>query len=111
MNTKNTIKILALVLSIFLITSVAWAGKGPAGQTQPPAKLVVCDNFVDANGDGICDNCKNPACQHKGVPTGSGPVCSHFIDTDNDGVCDNCGQYDGLHEGTCDGTGPYGPRP
>ncbi len=111
MNRKNTQMTMALVLSFFLITSLAWAGKGPAGPTQPPAKLAVCDNYADANQDGICDNCQNLAYQHKNVPAANGQGCGNFIDTDNDGICDNCGQFDCLHDGICDGTGPYAPRP
>ncbi len=41
-------------------------------------------NFIDADGDGICDYAKT--------------VCA-FIDEDGDGICDHYG------DGICDGTG------
>lgn len=47
-------------------------------------------NFVDANGDGICDNWSPEKCNG----TGQGP---NFVDADGDGVCD--------HKGTAPGTG------
>lgn len=44
--------------------------------------------FVDANGDGVCDN--------------AGSICT-YADADGDGVCDNCGIYH-----WCDMTGNGG---
>ncbi len=38
----------------------------------------VCDNFVDEDGDGVCDN----------AGSGQGPG---FVDEDGDGVCDHAG--------------------
>lgn len=51
----------------------------------------ICDNctgtgFVDVDGDGICDNC-----------TGT-----NFVDADGDGICDNDGtlyDWSGTHSG------------
>ncbi|MCI8454832.1 MAG: hypothetical protein HFE84_09495 [Lachnospiraceae bacterium] len=37
-------------------------------------------NFVDADGNGVCDNYES--------------ICS-YVDTDNDGICDNCGACHG----------------
>ncbi|NNJ12738.1 hypothetical protein EKD04_020645 [Chloroflexales bacterium ZM16-3] len=44
-----------------------------------------CDdaNFVDADGDGVCDN----------AGTGAG---DNYVDTDGDGVCDNMGTGTGT---------------
>ena len=51
-------------------------------------------NYVDADNDGICDNCRNQYV-HNGT-TNSGH-CSH-VDANNDGICDNCrNQY--AHNG------------
>ena len=54
-------------------------------------------NYVDANGDGICDN--------------RGNYC-RFVDTDGDGVCDYHGtscRYDGGYSGHgCHGCGHHG---
>ncbi|GEM_PF-2686828 len=45
----------------------------------------VCDNFVDEDGDGICDNC-----QGDGVCDGDGPYGNGrgYGNGDGDGVCD-----------------------
>jgi len=110
MNSKSIVKTMVLVISFFAITSMALAGKGP-GPNQPPATPGLCENFVDADGDGICDNCTHSAYQHKGVGQGNGPACGNFVDADGDGICDNCEQAICQHDGICDGTGPYGPGP
>jgi len=53
--------------------------------------------FVDANGDGICDNLGN---------------CTNFVDADDDGVCDNRGcSFNFIDEdgdSICDNIGKYG---
>jgi hypothetical protein len=69
--------------------------------------------FVDADGDGVCDNHANKkgCCNHKKKQ-------ANFIDTDGDGVCDkhadgkkgsghsNCNHGNGNHgHGKCDGSG------
>lgn len=46
-------------------------------------------NFVDANGDGICDNTGLRSSNGKGNARVSG---RNFVDTDGDGVCDNNGK-------------------
>ena len=47
----------------------------------------VCDNcagnWVDANGDGICDNCVGNCAGNRGS------ACGNWADADGDGVCDN----------------------
>lgn len=60
-------------------------------------------NFVDADGDGVCDNygtnCPNP--------NGGG----NFVDADGDGVCDNYGTYrQGAGNGANGGAGYGGQR-
>lgn len=46
-----------------------------------------CTGFVDADGDGICDNRADGRCGGRGAG---------FVDADGDGICDNrtagCGQ-------------------
>lgn len=46
------------------------------------AQTPAAANFVDADGDGVCDNTGNP--QGKGKRL-------NFVDADGDGVCDNVG--------------------
>lgn len=58
-------------------------------------------NFIDADGDGVCDNNSSG-----GSIIGAAPVDPtsnpNFIDADGDGVCDN---YPGLKQQLQDGTG------
>jgi hypothetical protein len=51
-------------------------------------------NFVDADGDGVCDNAGNP--QGKGKRL-------NFVDADGDGVCDNAGSA--VRQRLMDGSG------
>ena len=50
--------------------------------------------YVDADGDGVCDNYDPATCPGSGQSNGAG-----FVDADGDGVCDN---YDGT---ACPGSG------
>lgn len=45
------------------------------------------NRFVDADGDGVCDN-RGVSCQYKEE---NGKHCGNFTDEDGDGVCDNRG--------------------
>ena len=54
-----------------------------------------CDVYVDADGDGICDNCLRDDCVTKGDGAcqnaqGSAADGRCYVDADGDGVCDNC---------------------
>lgn len=60
---KIVVSILAAVMVVSIIVTSAFAANNGAGQ-----------NFVDADGNGICDN------------TGTGVRC-RYTDTDNDGIC------------------------
>ena len=87
-----------------------------------------CGQFIDENGDGICDICGGDGPQRdgdgngrkgpkgprdgscgkgRGPGDGTGPIdgCGQFIDENGDGICDICGT-----DGDCDGDGPKGPR-
>ena len=68
----------ALFLAVLVLTaSVAGVSAFAAG--RGPGR-----NFVDADGDGICDNCGVYACSQ------------NFVDADGDGICDNCGSGGGC---------------
>lgn len=49
-----------------------------------------CDNyghcFVDDNGDGVCDN-------HCYWDDDEDGICDYFIDDDEDGICDHCHEH------------------
>lgn len=56
-----------------------------------------CGNYVDANGDGVCDL--------RGTGQGTGAHCGNFVDANGDGVCDQKGTGQGTgsqyHSGCC----------
>ena len=80
-------------ISAALVLSMAVTGAFAAGNGYGRSR-----NFVDADGDGVCDN----------YGTGRG---QYFVDADGDGVCDNYGtgrgQYfvDADGDGVCDNYG------
>jgi hypothetical protein len=109
--------VIAALALVLVLGTVAYAADAPAtyGAGQ-------CANFVDANGDGVCDNLGQnvpprdgtgsqygTGSQNNGqygagqgqaaVGTGVGGNGS-FVDADNDGVCDNLGQNVPPRDGT-----------
>ncbi|WP_129631054.1 hypothetical protein [Candidatus Oscillochloris fontis] len=62
-------------------------GQGQDQGQRGPQSDGTCsgDNFVDADGDGVCDN--------TGSGTGTG---TNYTDADGDGVCDNMGSGTGT---------------
>ena len=84
----------ALLLSIGVTGALA-AGPGwgrHAGQNGScPAAGAAC-RYIDADGDGVCDNCGVDTC-------GSG---ANYVDADGDGVCDH---FDGSRCGSGRGMG------
>ena len=95
-------------------------GKGNRYSYQENSE--VCDEFVDEDGDGVCDNCDGEGLAPqdgtgnqygrnrtdkavRGRGNGNqekGANCQEFVDEDGDGVCDNC---DGEGLTPQDGTG------
>lgn len=81
--------ILAAVLAVSLCAATAFAAGPRCGRYYVDADGDgICDNagsrcvYVDANGDGLCDNC--------GARHGHWAGCGGaFVDADGDGVCDN----------------------
>lgn len=58
-----------------------------------------CQNgWVDADGDGICDNCETAQC---GNPANQNRPCRNWVDTNGDQVCDNYGTADCPGNGNC----------
>jgi len=118
-----------IVALVALSAGVAAAqyGQGGAGGTQyvDADGDGVCDNiderpgFVDADGDGVCDN----DCGRGNGGSGCGGM--EFVDEDGDGVCDNIGingrdsdgdgipngqddDYEPLRDGSSRGNGGQG---
>jgi len=73
----------------------------------------VCDNgyylFVDEDGDGVCDNLYSNNAYARTLSYGSG---AGYVDEDGDGICDNglCAFVDEDGDGICDNIGLYGGR-
>ena len=97
---------LAVLVIIFgtnsdLLAQGKGKGKGMNGNKGCQSKFIdangdgVCDNFVDANGDGVCDT--------KG--TGKG---KNFVDANGDGVNDNCIGQGKCRKGMKNGNGNAG---
>lgn len=95
-----------VLLSVLISGIVLIAGQTMAQTTQSPEKSTkaqttqtnqnVPRNFVDKNGDGICDN-------HQARGTQSN--CANFVDTNKDGVCDNYKGKGNCGQGNCCGKG------
>jgi hypothetical protein len=105
----------ALILSIGLLTILAVATTASA-QTQPPrasqqAGTAIGPNFVDLDGDGICDNNQSASRagqaqrgRRGGFGPGDGTGNQHVGPKDGTGY----GPGAGSGAGICDGTGPKG---
>ena len=109
MFSKKWMQISVLARSLSLIgamalTVVAFAA-GPSGQggngNQATFQQQACGmgEFVDADGDGVCDNAG------LGRMWGQGAGGAAFVDANGDGVCDNWADADG------DGINDNAPRP
>lgn len=82
-----------IVLSIGATTVFASGmhnGQGNAFCLSGVCQTSSCSNYVDADGDGLCDNCDG---SHGVCPTGS---CTNYVDADGDGLCDN---HSANHDG------------
>jgi hypothetical protein len=108
----------ALILglgTLFLTATVASAQNPPTPVPQN-AGTTVGANFVDANGDGICDNFqagkRGPNGKGQGMGKGHGRGQgngSHMGPQDGTGFGARAGA--GTGTGICDGTGPKGRGP
>ena len=82
-----------IVLSIGATTVFASGmhnGQGNAFCLSGVCQTGSCTNYVDADGDGLCDNCDD---SHGACQTGS---CTNYVDADGDGLCDN---HSANHDG------------
>ena len=92
---------------LLLGTSVALAQQPPAPTTPPPGQRLG-PNFVDANGDGICDTFQaRQATGQQGLRRGRGPGNGSGNNGigPKDGTGFGAGRGTGLCTGTCTGTG------
>lgn len=95
-------------LGLLLLGSAITLAQQPPAPTAPPAGQRVSPNFVDANGDGICDNFQaRQGTGQQGVRRGRGPgdgTGNHGIGP-RDGTGFGAGRGTGVCTGTCTGTG------
>ncbi len=88
----NASRLFTVTLALVMFASVGMAVSDDTTTTQTTQNQVQRGpRFVDANGDGICDNA---AVNGKGLGNKTG-----FVDADGDGVCDNKGTGQGLKRG------------
>ena len=87
---KKSLLLTAIFVLCFSFASISAYAKD---QLQTQDRLRTCDQFVDEDGDGICDNCDCVDCDGDGICDsicdGDG-ICDQFVDEDGDGICDNC---------------------
>lgn len=80
--------VLAGILAAILTASTSMAGTLATQGGGMACPYNACGNYVDDNGDGVCDNC-GTACRHA--------ACGNYVDDNGDGVCDNIGAGGGCH--------------
>ena len=92
----------ALIAAVFLAGLAITFAAAEEGNGAGSAGKADCPNFVDADSDGINDNCTGDGTrpqdgtgQKRGARRGRGngggnPDCPNFTDEDGDGVNDNC---------------------
>jgi len=101
-----------LALTLALVIATAAFAQGPAGTQDGVRDLAGngnCAAFVDADGDGVCDNAGKGMGHAWGFVDENGDgVNDNFVDADGDGVCDNAGKgmgYGRAAKGSANGQG------
>jgi hypothetical protein len=94
---RKTLILALAVLLVGALSATAQTAQKPAAPAQ--AKTWVGPNFVDANGDGICDHYQSGTRRGRmgaarggygpGDGTGNRGVGPNFVDANGDGVCDH----------------------
>jgi len=109
---KSIFKVAVLSLCLLTAVSFAYAGNGKGVKDGSGPKNTAAQrgpDYVDQNGDGICDNIgsrigrrgrgagKQAECKglRRGLRDGKGPINRasvakpNYVDADGDGICDN----------------------
>ncbi|TQD27625.1 hypothetical protein [Methanolobus vulcani] len=92
MNTRKLSLIAAalMLFSLFAVSAMAAYGGDNNNENGDRLRDGSCDNFVDEDGDGICDNCPT-----EGICDGTGP---HGV---GNGQGEGKGDMDRLRNGSC----------
>jgi opacity protein-like surface antigen len=99
----------ALILAVGLVAVTAIAASAQTPTTpQPPAQTAVGASFVDANGDGICDNFQAGTRQGQGNSMARKGKRLGPQDGSGYGAGSGAGVGSGTGTAICDGTGPKG---
>jgi hypothetical protein len=94
-------RIVILAVGILAVTAIAASAQTPT-TPQAPGTSAIGANFVDANGDGICDTFQSGNRQGQGG--GKAQRGKRLGPQDGSGY----GAPAGTGTGVCDGTGPKG---
>ena len=107
---RKFVPVIAALALVLVVGTVAYAADAPA---TAPTGQGQCTNFVDADGDGVCDNLGQnvPPRDGTGSQFGAGQQGQAglgteqgsngaFVDADGDGICDNLGQNVPARDGT-----------
>lgn len=96
MKRNKMIGIAVATLALTLVVAGAAFAKGPAGVRDGVRDMAGNGTgaaFVDADGDGVCDNAGTGMGHAWGFVDENGDgVNDNFVDADGDGICDNEGQ-------------------
>jgi hypothetical protein len=113
-------RIINTAIAVAAIAAIGLAQTATKKQTESAVKVQTQSvdrahrgaNFVDADGDGICDNFKaNSGTQGKrGMGKGQGNGMGKKGVGSKDGTGYGAGKGTGTGTGVCDGTGPKGYR-
>jgi hypothetical protein len=95
-----------LALGTLLFSASLTFAQAPTTPQQPPAGTSVGASFVDANGDGICDNFQ--AGKGQGQGGAQARRGKRLGPQDGTGYGAPAGAGTGTGTGICDGTGPKG---
>ena len=99
---KLMVPMFAAMMLVLLVSAAAFAADVPSVSPYGAGQGVY---FVDADGDGVCDNTGLYLGQQTGVATQGGN--GSCLDVDGDGVCD----YTQAQPQPADGTGRQNGRP
>jgi hypothetical protein len=100
-----------VILAVALGAVMVMVGAASAQTVTPPATnppTAVGPNFVDANGDGICDNCTGQGQGQKARKGKGGHGPGNGTGNQGVGPRDGSGYGPGAGSGNCTGTGPTG---
>lgn len=98
------------VLAVLMVASTIVTNFSVSA-VQADKGMSITQNYVDTDGDGICDNCTGLGGndQERGyglnfADNNNDGICDHFADENADGICDNCiglrGQGRGRRNGS-----------